>query len=93
MRSLTIVRLHLEGNTAENAPLKVLPSSHRTTETILNAKGKHLVCLVKHGSALAMKPPLLKHAFAKSRGGQRRVIHFLFGPQQSSDGAEWHQAI
>ena len=99
LNQLVVVRLHLEDNNTENGPLKVIPQSHHVnsltpqSDQQTQATGKKNVsCIIKQGGALVMKP-LLLHASEKSKRGERRVIHFLFGPAQLPHGAQWHQAV
>lgn len=47
------------------------------------------ICTVAKGGALLMKP-LLLHSSSKSSGlGQRRVLHFVFGPRTLPCGLRW----
>ncbi|MEM9949577.1 MAG: phytanoyl-CoA dioxygenase family protein [Cyanobacteria bacterium P01_D01_bin.36] len=97
LKSLVIVRLHLEDNTVNNGPLRVVPASHQIERTdLVNddlASGLERVsCLVPQGGALVMKP-LLLHSSPKLQKGERRVIHLLYGPSELPNGVEWARAI
>lgn len=37
--------------------------------------------------------PLTLHASTKVKEGQRRVLHFVFGPEKLPDQAQWKWAI
>jgi Phytanoyl-CoA dioxygenase (PhyH) len=85
--SLVAIRVHLDENTQKNGPLQVIPGSHRSQES----SAPRVTCLVKERGALVMRPKLL-HASSKLAEGTRRVLHFLYGPDQLPNGAEWAHA-
>jgi len=87
LESIVAVRVHLENNGIENGPLQVVPGSHRDGVE----DGNRVTCEVPKGGALIMRP-LLLHASSKLRSGTRRVLHFLFGPANLPDQAEWPNA-
>lgn len=88
LESLVAVRIHLEDTDASNGALQVVNGSHRSTVTT----GKRSSHFVPRGGALVMRP-LLLHASSKLVSGNRRVLHFLFGPSVLPDGAEWANAV
>ncbi|CAL2076671.1 Phytanoyl-CoA dioxygenase [Tenacibaculum sp. 190524A02b] len=75
------IRIHLDDTDETNGALKVIPKSHKNgiirvdqNFTIKNLE-KEVVCKVKKGSVMLMKP-LLLHASSKSTAKQDRgVIH------------------
>lgn len=87
LEQLVAVRVHLEANTEQNAPLLVVPGSHRGEAD----DGARVACYVARGAALVMRP-LLLHASAKLQSGTRRVLHFLFGPRRLPPPVEWAHA-
>jgi hypothetical protein len=84
LESLVAIRVHLDENTQKNGPLQVIPGSHRSQ----SSSAPRVTCLVKERGALVMRPTLL-HASSKLTEGTRRVLHFLYGPNQLPNGAEW----
>ena len=93
------VRLHVDDCTADNGPLRVIPSSHRagtmSPERIVSQceSLEEEELLVSKGGVIAMRP-LLIHASSKSRTIEnRRVLHFLFGPVELPAGLEWRLAV
>ena len=80
------LRLHLDGSTLENGPLRVLPGTH-TMEALDDdaihqlAAGSTVVdCVVPRGGVLAMRP-LIVHSSSKSRDEHpRRVLHIEYAP-------------
>jgi ectoine hydroxylase-related dioxygenase (phytanoyl-CoA dioxygenase family) len=88
LQSVVAVRVHLEENGEANSPLLVVPGSHVAVE-ISNRRD---ICLVPSGGALLMRP-LLLHASSKLVAGRRRVLHFVFGPRELPNNAEWAHAV
>ena len=88
LQSLVAIRIHLDDTGPENGALQVVPGSHRAGR---RSKARQ-VRLVPKGGALVMRP-LLLHASSKLTTGTRRVLHFLYGPAQLPDGAEWANAV
>lgn len=98
LQQLVAVRIHLDDCGMEDGPLRVIPGSHRRgiigdDEAIaLRKSGLETVCLAAPGAALVLRP-LLLHASSKGRAnGQRRVLHFVFGPRALPLGLRWNAA-
>ena len=81
---LIAVRVHMEDTDIQNGALQVVNGSHKSGEK----DGERVVPFAPRGSALVMRP-LLLHASSKLQFGCRRVLHFLYGPPELPDGAEW----
>lgn len=84
LRQLIAIRIGLEDNNSENGALQVIPGSH----TAKRRNGDRFLCEVSRGAALVMSP-LLLHASSKIKNGNRRVLHFLYGPITLPDPIEW----
>lgn len=80
LQSLVVVRVHLENNTIDNGALELVAGSHKHLEK----QGKRKCCTVSKNGVLLMKP-LTLHASTKVKEGQRRVLHFVFGPENLPD--------
>lgn len=99
LEQLLAVRLHLDDCTAENGALRLVPGSHRfgrlgsqQAQDLRSSTGE-VLCAVRAGGVLLMRP-LLLHASSKSRTeAPRRVLHFVFGPPRLPDGLSWHLAV
>lgn len=95
LQQLLAVRLQLDPDAASTGPLEVVPGSHHHGRLSMESLQHHinaprLRCIVPRGGVLAMRP-LLVHASGKASGaGQRRVLHFVFGPPLE-DGLDWAQ--
>lgn len=89
------VRLHLDDCDADNGPVRVWPGSHRNGRLDPAAiqawreTGTGLPCLVAQGAALIMRPLLLHASSRALRPAHRRVLHFLFGPEELPGGVCW----
>jgi ectoine hydroxylase-related dioxygenase (phytanoyl-CoA dioxygenase family) len=103
LKNNVICRIALDGATADNGGLYVLPRSHRENyggnENILArfADQKGQIASQPPGSALFYRP-LLLHRSEKSRSDKRRrILHLSFGPADLTlPGAElypWPQPI
>ena len=95
LSQLVAVRIHIDASTADNGPLRVIAGTHRFGRlTLSNANAQKQVhaettLLVPRGGAIAMRP-LLLHASSKATSScPRRVLHFLFGPDQLPYGLKW----
>jgi len=84
LEQLLAVRLHLDANTVHNSPLRIVPGSHTSAGSVR----PEVACIIGAGGAVVMRP-LALHASSKLLQGNRRVLHFLFGPRQLPDGAVW----
>jgi Phytanoyl-CoA dioxygenase (PhyH) len=99
LEQLVAVRLHLDDCTAQNGAVRVVPGSHRfgrlgapQAQELRSASGE-VVCALRAGAVLLMRP-LLLHASSKSAiETPRRVLHFVFGPARLPDGLSWHLAV
>ncbi len=99
LEALLAVRLHLDPCGPADGPLKVVPGSHRAGVLAADAaaaardSARVVDCCAPAGAALLMRP-LLLHASSKSTGrSQRRVLHFVFGPQSLPYGLQWSNAV
>jgi len=73
---------------AKNRDIELVSASHNHD----HSEGFREVVPIKRGGALVMKP-LLLHASTKVKHGERRVLHFVFGPSRLPDNAQWEWAI
>ena len=93
LEQLLAVRLQLDDDAQSTGPLEVLPGSHRGGRLSMEALraqfgAPRVRCIVPKGGVLVLRP-LLVHASGKASGvGQRRVLHFLYGPPLE-DGVAW----
>jgi len=95
LERMLIVRLHLDANTEENGPLRVIAGSHLrgrlTREQIQwwREQGEELVCTVPRGGALLMRPLLLHASSAARTSAHHRVIHLEYAAERLPDGLAW----
>jgi len=97
LNDLVAVRLHLDDCGPDDGPLRVVPATHAlgvlTPEAARMERDRRgeVSCCVERGGALAMRP-LLLHASSKSTSGRhRRVLHFVYGPEEPGWGLAWPQ--
>ena len=88
------LRLHLDDCTAENGPLRCLPTTHTHGVLTDDQIAEHVrrvepvEFLLRSGSVLAMRP-LVIHSSSKSRSDKpRRVLHIEYSAVPSFEGLE-----
>jgi hypothetical protein len=97
LQSLVAVRVHLDANSQENGPLRLIPHSHRfgrlsaADAMKLRETSQEVVCVAPARSGLVLRP-LILHASSKARSSSpRRVLHFLFGALDIPGDVKWHR--
>jgi ectoine hydroxylase-related dioxygenase (phytanoyl-CoA dioxygenase family) len=92
LEQVLALRIHLDGSTQENGPLRVLPGTHQMgvltdDQVAYQAKERSSVeCLVAKGGVLVMRP-LIVHASSKSTSDTpRRVLHIEYAARPNIDG-------
>lgn len=98
MAKIVALRLHLDDNTSENGPLKVIPGSHlhgrlSTSATDQWKTHEAVECLAPQGSALLMRPLLLHSSSASKRPLNRRILHIEFANFDLPAPLDWHERI
>jgi ectoine hydroxylase-related dioxygenase (phytanoyl-CoA dioxygenase family) len=95
LEQVLALRVHLDGSTEKNGPLRVLPGTHTmgvlTDDVIesLVAAINPIDCLVPAGGVVAMRP-LIVHASSKSLiGTPRRVLHIEYAARMGI--ADFHE--
>lgn len=91
------IRIHLDDTDEYNGALKVVPGSHAKgiyrPETIDWTTEKEVICKVKKGSVMIMKPLLLHGSNRTTNGKRRRVIHIEFSDLELPGGLQWSEKI
>ena len=95
LQEVLALRLHLDATNEESGALKVIPGTHGrgrlTAEAIqqIRRETKPVVCAVKKGDVLAMRPLLLHSSSISNCASHRRVIHLEFCSVDLPGGLEW----
>jgi hypothetical protein len=95
LERMLAVRLHLDASDEANAPLRVIPGSHRRgrldADDVARAPEDSTIvsCLVPRGGALLMRPLLLHASSAARVPLHRRVLHLEFAAGELPAGLEW----
>lgn len=94
-RMLTL-RIHLDSVTDENGPLRVIPESHISSDSIGLGVESAVAIHASAGDVLAMRP-LLSHCSGPSAPDtcrHRRILHLEFAADHElPDGYGWHKFI
>jgi ectoine hydroxylase-related dioxygenase (phytanoyl-CoA dioxygenase family) len=89
------IRIHLDDTDEYNGALKVIPQSHLKgvyrPEKIDWSNEKEIVCNVRKGGIMIMKPLLLHASNRTTNNNKRRVIHIEFSNRTLADGIEWSE--
>lgn len=95
LQRMLAVRLHLDDCGPENGALRVLPGSHRegrlsdATVDRWRRDMPEVLCTVRAGDALLMRPLLLHASSAAISPAHRRVLHLEFGTGPLPSGLHW----
>ena len=95
LEGMVTIRLHLDDCDAANGALRVLPGSH--AQGRLNAaqitkwadKTPVMMCEVRKGGALLMRPLLLHSSSPSVNPTHRRVLHIEYATNELPDGLRW----
>jgi ectoine hydroxylase-related dioxygenase (phytanoyl-CoA dioxygenase family) len=92
------IRIHLDQNTLENGPLRVIPGSHRfgrlSAEQIATwDKSTIVTCTVPRGGAVLVRPLLLHSSSACISPTARRVVHLEFTAAKLPCGLQWQSNV
>ena len=88
LEEMVAVRIHLEDNYSHNGALEVVAGSHKSVDK----REPRKLAVVQKGGALIMRP-LILHKSTKLIHGKRRVLHFVFGPENLPNNAVWANAM
>ena len=96
LEKMLTLRFHLDDADETNGALKVIPKSHKngrlSADEIKSARqaNEMLVCSVKKGDCLIMRPLILHSSSAAANPKNRRVIHLEFAAQDLPNGLIWY---
>jgi ectoine hydroxylase-related dioxygenase (phytanoyl-CoA dioxygenase family) len=89
------IRIHLDDTDESNGALRVIPKSHLKgiyrPETIDWTTEAEVVCKVKKGGVMIMKPLLLHASNRTTNNNKRRVIHVEFSNRSLVDKLQWSE--
>lgn len=91
------IRIHLDNTDNENGALKVIPGSHLKgiyrPQTIDWAIESEIICNVKKGGVMFMKPLLLHSSGRTTNNNKRRVLHIEFSRTELPENLYWAERI
>ena len=89
------IRIHLDETTSENGALKVISNSHTKGVFRLEDKNwdqeREVICEVKKGGIMIMRPLLLHASDRTANHKKRRVIHIEFSKHELPQGLQWSE--
>lgn len=91
------IRIHFDDTDEQNGALKVIPQTHKKgicrPDTINSLKENEIVCNVKKGSIMIMRP-LLMHASGRTTNNKkRRVVHIELTNKQLPAPLNWSEKL
>jgi hypothetical protein len=97
LQKVFTIRIHLDDTDENNGALKVIPGSHGKgicrPENIDWTMEREIVCKVKSGGVMLMKPLLLHASNRTIDDRKRRVIHIEFSNEQLPAHLEWSERL
>ncbi|MEN8928264.1 MAG: phytanoyl-CoA dioxygenase family protein [Flavobacteriales bacterium] len=82
LENTVTTRIHLDKTTSQNGALKIISNSHLDGIVRINSKNlntdNEVICEVKKGGIMLMKPLLFHTSNRSDNSSQRRVIHLEF---------------
>lgn len=97
LEHMLTIRVHLDDTGEANGALRVLPGTHRfgrlEPDQIQHSKQHQqlVVCSVKRGGVVAMRPLLLHSSLPALNPTHRRVLHFEYTSSDLPSGLEWFE--
>ena len=92
---MTTIRIHLDDCDDDNAPLFIVPGSHRLGRVpagqaaVIAQDLGYSVCRAKAGDAWVYATPIVHASERAQRPSRRRVLHVEFAGTQLPGGLEW----
>ena len=91
------IRIYLDDTNEYNGALRVVPRSHLKKiyrpETINWSKEKEVICNVKKGGIMIMKPLILHSSRRTTNNKKRRIIHIEISNQELPTGLKWSERM
>lgn len=93
--NIITVRIHLDDTDKTNGALKIIPHSHSESSVrsagVAFSDSDAVICPVKAGGVMLMKPLLFHSSSRSTSDAQRRVIHLELCNLELPEGLEWSQ--
>jgi ectoine hydroxylase-related dioxygenase (phytanoyl-CoA dioxygenase family) len=95
LEDIVTVRIHLDDCNVQNGALRVLPKTHTHIQDFAlldkNFDKEEVVCAVKKGGILMMKPLIFHSSKRTENAASRRVIHIEFSSKELPKSLIWHE--
>jgi ectoine hydroxylase-related dioxygenase (phytanoyl-CoA dioxygenase family) len=95
LERMVTMRVHLDDVDAENAPLLIVPGSHRLGRLVeaqiagIDKEGTTAACIATAGDVWVYSTPILHASEASRRPRKRRVLQIDFSADKLPGGLEW----
>jgi len=97
LQNMLTVRVHLDHTDEVNGALRVLPGTHKcgrlkaTQIQSLKEQQEPIICEVKKGGVMVMRPLLLHSSLAAVNPVHRRVLHFEYAAIELAGNLAWFE--
>jgi hypothetical protein len=95
LERMITMRVHLDDVDAENAPLLIVPGSHRLGRLVeghiggVVDAGRTVACVAKSGDVWVYSTPILHASESSRRPSSRRVLQVDFSADELAGGLQW----
>jgi ectoine hydroxylase-related dioxygenase (phytanoyl-CoA dioxygenase family) len=95
LEDIVTIRIHLDDCNVQNGALRVLPKSHSHIQDFALLENdfdkEEVICAVKKGGILMMKPLIFHSSKRTENAASRRVIHIEFSSKELPKPLIWHE--
>jgi ectoine hydroxylase-related dioxygenase (phytanoyl-CoA dioxygenase family) len=95
LEDIVTVRIHLDDCNMQNGALRVLPKSHSHIQDFAHLENdfdkEEVICAVKKGGILMMKPLIFHSSKRTENAASRRVIHLEFSSKELPKSLIWYE--
>jgi Phytanoyl-CoA dioxygenase (PhyH) len=95
LEDIVTIRIHLDDCNVQNGALRVLPKSHSHVQDFAlldnDFDKEEVICEVKKGGILMMKPLIFHSSKRTENAASRRVIHIEFSSKELPNSLIWHE--
>lgn len=93
LRSMLVMRLHLDDCLAVSGGLRIVPGTHLTVHRGFMPESKLLTLNLRSGDVLLMRPLLVHDSPPSTVAKLRRVVHLSFIPRRLKAALAWHDCF
>ncbi len=97
LENISTIRIHLDDTNEENGALRIIKHSHKNElhqAIAIDTENKtEIICPVKKGGIMLMKPLIMHSSSRTTNNKRRRVIHIEFSSKELPEGLKWAEHL